>query len=426
MNVSFSLVKKIVLGISIVAVVTYGTSAFCIFVLKDLIAPDMNSLLYSIITLALGIFWTGFLGWLTARLLVKPLNALHAAAVKASKGNLSTSVDIPQSKDELMQVSTSFNEMLTSLRSIVIDIDGHSSATSKEVEQMRSAAEQAAGLLTEISERIDTISSNTDIQAKLSHGMYETIEDIARLSENAQSRTSTAKSDADSMQETMASSSQTIGSFFQAMNQFAEEGKETAVIVKKLEQHAVQIGEIINVVEDISARTHLLALNASIEAAHAGEQGRGFEVVAVEIRKLANHSSDEVKNIGGLIESIQSDLATAVRRMELQALNTQAESAKTSAAIDQLHEVSDSVERTVHAVASIAELISEQSLKMKTILSGAERVAHAARDNADTLNGIASSVQEQNAMVQEVAAASNELQSMSTAMRSRIGKFQLH
>jgi methyl-accepting chemotaxis protein len=175
MNVSFSLVKKIVLGISIVAVVTYGTSAFCIFVLKDLIAPEMNSLLYTVITLALGIFWTAFLGWLTARLLVKPLNALHVAAVKAAQGNLSTSVDIPQSRDELMQVSASFNEMLTSLRSIVVDIDGHSSATSKEVEQMRSAAEQAAGLLTEISERIDTISSNTDIQAELSHGMYETI-----------------------------------------------------------------------------------------------------------------------------------------------------------------------------------------------------------------------------------------------------------
>ncbi|MBJ6360394.1 methyl-accepting chemotaxis protein [Paenibacillus sp. GCM10012307] len=425
MQVAFSLVKKIVIGISVVATITYGTSAFFIFVLKEYIAPGMNAWLYTLLTLAMGIFWTGFLGWFTARWLVRPLHALHHAAEVAAQGNLTAEVVIPHSRDELMQLSASFNEMLTSLRGIVRDINQHSSAADTEVGMLRTAAEQAALLLTEITERVDAISHNTDIQAALSLSMYNTIEEIAGLSADAQARTVSAQEDAGHMLEAMNRSSTAIHSLSEAMNRLTAEGLETTRIVKKLEQHADRIWQIINVVEDISARTHLLALNASIEAAHAGEHGQGFQVVAVEIRKLANHSTVEVQNIGGLIGEIQHDLAVAVSRMDLQAQTTEEEAEKTQASISQLRQISESVERTVGAVNNVAELIEQQSEKMQTILTGAGQVSNAAGDNAAKLSSIASSVQEQNAMVQEVAAASHELQNMTASLQSRIGKFRL-
>ncbi len=222
----------------------------------------------------------------------------------------------------------------------------------------------------------------------------------------------------------MSRSSEAIRSLSEAMNRLTAEGMETTRIVKKLEQHADKIGQIINVVEDISARTHLLALNASIEAAHAGEHGQGFQVVAVEIRKLANHSTAEVQNVGSLIGEIQNDLAVAVSRMDIQARTTETEAEKTQISISQLRQIAESVERTVGAVNNVAELIELQSEKMKMILTGAEQVSDAAGDNAAKLSRIASSVQEQNAMVQEVAAASHELQNMTATLQSRIGKFR--
>lgn len=412
------------IGISAVATVTYGTSAFFIFVLKDYIAPGMNAWLYTVLTLAMGVFWTGFLGWFTARWIVRPLNALHQAAEVAAQGNLTADVAIPHSRDELMRLSASFNEMLTSLRGIVRDINQHSSAADTEVGMLRNAAEQAANLLTEITERVDSISHNTDIQAELSLSMYKTIEEIASLSADAQTRTVSAQSDAGQMMEAMSRSSEAIRSLSEAMNRLTAEGMETTRIVKKLEQHADKIGQIINVVEDISARTHLLALNASIEAAHAGEHGQGFQVVAVEIRKLANHSTAEVQNVGSLIGEIQNDLAVAVSRMDIQARTTETEAEKTQISISQLRQIAESVERTVGAVNNVAELIELQSEKMKMILTGAEQVSDAAGDNAAKLSRIASSVQEQNAMVQEVAAASHELQNMTATLQSRIGKFR--
>lgn len=424
MKKSTSLITKIVAGISVVAATTYGTSAFFIFVLKDYVAPRMDSWLFTCLTFALGVFWTGFLGWITASWLVKPLNALYKAAGMAADGDLKIEVAIPKSKDELTQLATAFNQMILSLRGIVANIDAHSSATGSEVKHLQLAAEEAAMVLTEVTERVEEISANTDTQALLSRSMFVSIEEIADISAKAAACTAAAQRDGEQMTKAMVSSSEAIDSLSEAIGRLAAEGSETTVIVKKLEKHAEQIGEIIHAVEEISGQTHLLALNASIEAAHAGEHGQGFQVVAMEIRKLANHSTKEVNHIEELIQEIQSDLRVAVGRMEEQARHTFEESSKTSETVSQLRQISDSVHRTVEAINKIAELMELQTLKMNAMLNGAQQVADAAGENASKLSTISSSVQEQNAMVQEVAATSNELQNMAFALQSVIGKFQ--
>lgn len=420
-----SLVTKIVVGISIVATVTYGTSAFFIFALKDYLAPNMESWLFMSLTFALGVFWTGLLGWLTARWLVRPLIELHKAASAAAKGDLTARVTDRNSGDELAQLAVSFNQMISSLRGIVANIDEHSTATGTEVEHLRLALEQVAGLLTGVTERVGEISGNTDTQAELSRSMYSSIEEIAALSADAAACTTEAQQDAGRMAEAMTRSSEAIDSMSSAMNRLASEGSETAVMMRKLEKHAEQIGQVIHVVKEISDRIRLLALNASIEAAHAGEHGKGFQVVAVEIRKLADHTTTEVKHIDGLIESIQSELTVAVDRMETQALHTEAEAANTGETLGNMQLfISQAVQRTVESIDKIAELMTFQSAKMGFMLAGAERVADAASDNAHKLGNISASVQEQNAMVQEVAAASNELRNMTIALQSGIGQFQ--
>lgn len=424
MRIATGLVTKIVAGISVVAATTYGTSAFFIFVLKDYLAPAMDSLLFSSMIFGLGVFWTGLLGWLTARWLVKPLNELQRAAEVAAGGDLKAGVAVPNSRDELRLLAMSFNQMIASLRGIVADIDAHSTATGSEVEQLRLTLEQAAKVLTDVSERVEEISRNTDTQADLSRTMYASVEEIADISEDAAACTVTAKQDAEQMAAEMVRSGEAIISLSSAMNRLALGSSETSAMMRKLEKHAEQIGEIIHVVEEIAARTNLLALNASIEAAHAGEHGQGFQVVAVEIRKLASHTTLEVKHIAGLIETIQADLTVAVGRMEEQAQHTAEESAKTNETAESLQRISVSVDRTVQAVHRIAELMDVQSLKMNAIRSGAEKVADVAEQNADKLSKISASVQEQNAMVQEVAAASNELQNMTQDLQSGIGKFQ--
>src|SRR6202020_3378697 len=87
-------------------------------------------------------------------------------------------------------------------------------------------------------------------------------------------------------------------------------------IIGALGQRADDIGKIIEVIDDLAEQTNLLALNAAIEAARAGEHGLGFAVVAEEVRKLAEKSTQSTKEISELIQGIQKEAREAVDNME--------------------------------------------------------------------------------------------------------------
>ncbi|UTW69580.1 hypothetical protein KHA80_23095 [Anaerobacillus sp. HL2] len=86
--------------------------------------------------------------------------------------------------------------------------------------------------------------------------------------------------------------------------------------ITELSSKSVQIGEIIEVIDDIAEQTNLLALNAAIEAARAGEAGKGFAVVADEVRKLAERSGKATKEISELINSIQENTKDSVKQLK--------------------------------------------------------------------------------------------------------------
>ena len=100
------------------------------------------------------------------------------------------------------------------------------------------------------------------------------------------------------------------------MNDIRGQIQETSKRIKRLGESSQQIGEIVELISDITEHTQVLALNAAIQAASAGEAGRGFTVVAEEVQRLAERSAEATRQIAAIVKTIQTDTLDAVGAME--------------------------------------------------------------------------------------------------------------
>ena len=107
-----------------------------------------------------------------------------------------------------------------------------------------------------------------------------------------------------------------VDNSIKGMNDIRDNIQETAKRIKRLGESSQEIGDIVELISEITEQTNVLALNAAIQAAAAGEQGRGFAVVAEEVQRLAERSGEATKQIGALVKTIQRDTQDAVSAME--------------------------------------------------------------------------------------------------------------
>ncbi|MBS4193068.1 globin-coupled sensor protein [Bacillus sp. FJAT-49705] len=156
-------------------------------------------------------------------------------------------------------------------------------------------------------------------------------------------------------------------------------------MVKNLLSSSQQIKDVINIVQAIADQTNLLALNSAIEAARAGEQGKGFAVVADEVRKLAVRTKESIGTIEELISlsnTYTNQVDTALRNVNVAAVEGRSKSAKTREAFDQ---ITTSMKNSVKQVSDvkvqinyIVETIHEFGQAMSTVSSSAENLNNTA------------------------------------------------
>ena len=195
------------------------------------------------------------------------------------------------------------------------------------------------------------------------------------------------------------------------MNRIAEVVRKSADTVQELGKSSDQIGEIVQVIDDIADQTNLLALNAAIEAARAGEQGRGFAVVADEVRKLAERTSKATKEIATMIKQIQKDTYDAVDSM--QEGTRQVEDGKLLAekAGASLEEIIVGAERVVDIVTQVAAASEEQSSAAEQISKNIESISTVTNESASG--------------IQQIAHASEDLNRLTLNLQELIAQFKL-
>ncbi|HVN96804.1 MAG TPA: methyl-accepting chemotaxis protein [Syntrophorhabdaceae bacterium] len=360
--------------------------------------PDLSVGAWLIIVVSLA-------GWITVgclfsfmlvRSITAPIGRLNALHHLLGSGDLTIDVRVNR-KDELGKDMVEIKGLIERWRQIIGNVKSVAANISSAGNQLSASAEQMSkGSLLQM-ERTSQVATSSE-------EMSQTILDIARNTGNiAESASETAK--------VAKGGQEIVGNSVREVREIAETVDETSTFIKTLGDRSNQIGEIVNVINDIADQTNLLALNAAIEAARAGEQGRGFAVVADEVRKLAERTANATSEIGTMIKAIQDGVKNAIVAMENA---TRKAEAGVQLSIEGGNSLNDIVER-----------VNELLAMSQQIASATEQMSATSEEINRDIEQIASVSRETSASSGQTSEAATELAKLSIALEQAVSGFKL-
>ncbi|HSM97897.1 MAG TPA: methyl-accepting chemotaxis protein [Gallionella sp.] len=164
---------------------------------------------------------------------------------------------------------------------------------------------------------------------------------------------------------------QAVRNTISGMDGIREQIQDTSKRIKRLGESSQEIGEIVDLISDITEQTNVLALNAAIQAASAGEAGRGFSVVAEEVQRLAERSGEATKQIGALVKTIQGDTHDAVAAMEKSTLGV-VEGAKLSdvagQSLREIEQVSNELAALINSISTSTQVQTDMASEVASVM----------------------------------------------------------
>ena len=355
----------------------------------------------------------------------RPLAELVYAARELGAGHLRTLISSQNMPKEFAEVGQAFNTMASNLRNLASHVASTATQISSSAADFSAISEQVAASTNEVAMAMTEISEGADKQAS---ALSETATAVVELREGATQIETEASENRElsrSIREEASQSHEAVREALDLLLALRGVVHSTGEEVEGLQAASEKISGFIRRITSIAEQTHLLSLNAAIEAAHAGHEGRGFGVVAEEVRKLASESDAAAREVEEVVTQLQEWIAGAVTRMrdgERQVVQVESSARGAEGALDTiaagLERVTKATEHAVLTALRSRTLLEQVAGHVESV--SATSLAHASRSQ-----DVSAAVQQQSATTQEISASVTQLVAAAEELRRLVGEWDV-
>ena len=354
----------------------------------------------------------------------KPVDYILSALDSISNGNLSNEVKL-KSKDELQSIADSLDNTRKNFNLLISDLKNRAEGLAEDSHRLYDSAVET----TQASENITStiidftgkMDDSVDTMEKV-FGEFDTLNSEAHIISDY---VSDCKVSVEKLKENSDSGMDILGAAVNMILQTEKNVVDTSEFVTEFSNQIKEIITLLQAITGISEKTNLLALNAAIEAARAGEAGRGFNVVAEEIRKLAENSRQTVEDIQNITQKIVEGSNNATEAMN----KTKEVSTKSTNSVKQvqdnfmlINELSNNIENKIDTVNEYNKGIQNKIEHISNEVSGASKILKSLNSE---INQITASTEEQIATMEELQAVSQELSGTSAKLLDHTAQFKI-
>lgn len=254
--------------------------------------------------------------------IVKPIHAVAQGLNTLASGDFTVSLSV-HGHDETATMTESLNESAQKIGRSIKNISDKTNGMSSIGQTLSVHMNETANVVHQINRNVKNLKQEAGAQrdslSETKHVMHSIVQTIEALDKSIQQQALSVERSSSSIEQmvantnaittTLQKSDEVISTLVQATEKGQKTVSTSTEVTQKLAEESGGLAEATNIIQNIASQTNLLAMNAAIEAAHAGEAGKGFAVVADEIRKLAEESSVQGKNITASLKALENEIA---------------------------------------------------------------------------------------------------------------------
>ncbi len=333
--------------------------------------------------------------------------------------------EVMHRNDEIGEMGRALQKLQQQVHDMMKTVAEASKQVATSSQQLTNSSEQSAEVSGQVADSIVNVAGScseqfTEVENASAHieNLSVNMEKFEKTLDHAGNVVSSARTQADEGEHKVAGA-------VKQMELIEQSVSESAKVIEELGRESDKIGTIVDAISEIAEQTNLLALNAAIEAARAGEHGRGFAVVADEVRKLAEQSSESANEIAGIIGSIQNKAKSAVTVMQDGVNQVKSGVGAVNGAGTTFKDIAGMVEKVVNETKEMERIVETLSQSTSTISSAIGKISEMSRNVAGEAETVSAATEEQTATMNEIASSSRRLTEMAESMEASVEKFKI-